>query len=132
MLCQDRARKKERNLFSHEWEGLVVQADIISDVTFGSLFFALVSVQLKFWQYDLKLTHPWAIARNVASGGRALAPVALLQLTGDNGIVGLGESAPSSRYQENVAGGLAFLAKVDARKLSFDDLGSEHALYRKP
>ena len=79
-------------------------------------------MQLKFWQYDLKLTHPWAIARNAARGGTAMAPVAMLQLTGEDGVIGLGESAPSSRCQENTAGSLAFLAKVDARKLSFDDV----------
>ena len=36
--------------------------------------------------------------------------------------VGLGESAPSSRYKENVPGAMEFLAKIDAGKLSFDDI----------
>jgi L-alanine-DL-glutamate epimerase-like enolase superfamily enzyme len=47
--------------------------------------------------------------------------VAIVQLTAPDGTIGLGECAPSSRYQEDVAGGLEFFKRVDARKLSFSD-----------
>ncbi|HEX4644594.1 MAG TPA: dipeptide epimerase, partial [Verrucomicrobiae bacterium] len=35
---------------------------------------------------------------------------------------GLGEAAPASRYRESVPGALGFFAKVDARRLSFEDI----------
>jgi L-alanine-DL-glutamate epimerase-like enolase superfamily enzyme len=76
-------------------------------------------VKLKTWRYDLQLAHKWAIA-----GGRGLnvCPVALLQLTDDDGVIGLGEAAPVQRYQESVETVLAFCGRVDARRLSFADV----------
>ncbi|MDB6021924.1 MAG: L-Ala-D/L-amino acid epimerase [Pedosphaera sp.] len=79
-------------------------------------------MQFKFWPLDLKLTHTWTIATGVKTGGSNTFAVAIVQLTADDGTVGLGESSPSSRYQENIPGGLEFFAKVDAGKLSFDDV----------
>jgi L-Ala-D/L-Glu epimerase len=80
-------------------------------------------VQIKYWSTELKLAHTWTIASGVATGGGTnLSAVAIVQLTGDDGTVGLGESAPASRYKESVPGALDFLAKVDARKLSFDNI----------
>jgi L-alanine-DL-glutamate epimerase-like enolase superfamily enzyme len=79
-------------------------------------------MQIKFWRYELKLAHTWTIASGVAKGGTNTFAVAIVQLTAADGTVGLGETAPSSRYKENVAGGLEFFEKVDARKLSFDDV----------
>lgn len=79
-------------------------------------------MKIKFWRCELKLAHTWTIASGVKSGGANSAPVGILELTGDDGIVGLGECAPSSRYNESTDSGLEFLAKVDARKLSFDDI----------
>lgn len=79
-------------------------------------------VQIKFWRYELKLAHTWTIASGVKSGGTNVSPVAILQLTGKDGTIGLGECAPASRYNENVEGGMEFLAKVDGDKLTFDDV----------
>lgn len=79
-------------------------------------------VQIKFWRYELKLAHTWTIATGIQQGGTNSSPVAILQLTADDGIIGLGECAPASRYNENVDGGMEFLAKVDGNKLSFDDV----------
>jgi L-alanine-DL-glutamate epimerase-like enolase superfamily enzyme len=79
-------------------------------------------VQIKFWRYELKLTNPWMIASGVGKGATNIFPVAILQLTADDGTMGLGESAPASRYKETAAGGLEFFEQVDARKLSFDDV----------
>ena len=45
-------------------------------------------------------------------GGINHFPVALLQLTDDDGVTGFGECAPSSRYGENIAGGLDFFSKT--------------------
>ncbi len=76
-------------------------------------------MQLKTWRYDLQLAHKWAIA-----GGRGMhvSPSVLLQLTDAGGLTGLGEAAPVQRYQESVETVLAFCARVDARKLSFEDV----------
>jgi L-alanine-DL-glutamate epimerase-like enolase superfamily enzyme len=76
-------------------------------------------VQLKYWRYDLQLDHTWAIARGT---GTNIFKVVLLQLTAADGTVGLGESAPITRYNENVDSVLVFCEKVDAQKLSFDDI----------
>jgi L-alanine-DL-glutamate epimerase-like enolase superfamily enzyme len=52
--------------------------------------------------------------------------VVLLELEHE-GILGLGESAPSTRYDESVEKTAAFLAHVDPQRLSFSDLeGSMH------
>lgn len=79
-------------------------------------------MKIKFWRCELKLAHTWTIASGLKTGGANSAPVGILELTGDDGTIGLGECAPSSRYNESTDGGLEFLAKVDARKLSFDDI----------
>jgi len=75
---------------------------------------------MKFWRFDLKLAHPWAIASDGTAGGKNIAAVAVVQLTGAGGAIGLGESSPANRYHEDVEGSLDFFARVDARKLSFD------------
>ncbi|MDB6018565.1 MAG: L-Ala-D/L-amino acid epimerase [Pedosphaera sp.] len=78
-----------------------------------------LSVQLKHWRYDLRLAHTWTIARG---SGTDIFPVVLLQLTGSDGAIGLGESAPVARYQESVQTVMAFCDQVDPRKLSFADI----------
>ena len=57
-------------------------------------------------------------------GGVHEFPVALLELSDDDGVTGIGECAPSSRYGENADGGLEFFAKLEAKKLSFDDVAT--------
>ncbi len=89
---------------------------------FGWLLGFRLRVQIKFWRYELKLAHTWTIASGVGTGGTNTFAVAIVQLTADDGTIGLGETAPSSRYKETVAGGLDFFAKVDANKLSFDNV----------
>jgi len=79
-------------------------------------------MQIKFWRYELKLAHTRTIATGVKTGGANTFAVGIVQLTAEDGTIGLGETAPSSRYKENVAGGLEFFAKVDAHKLSFTDV----------
>ena len=79
-------------------------------------------VKIKFWRTELTLTHAWAIASGKSIGGIKQAPVAMLELTSADGITGLGEASPGSRYNEYVDGCLEFFAKLDASKLSFDDI----------
>jgi L-alanine-DL-glutamate epimerase-like enolase superfamily enzyme len=80
-----------------------------------------VWVQIKSWKEELKLTYPWAIASGSKAGSTNVT-VGIVQLTAPDGTVGLGESSPSSRYKENIQSGLDFLGRLDAEKLSFDDL----------
>ena len=77
---------------------------------------------MKCRRFDLKLTHTWRIASGVGGGGTNAYPVVFVELDEDDGRSGVGESAPSSRYQENAGTVQAFLAKVEAKRLSFDDL----------
>ena len=79
-------------------------------------------MRIKFWRRDLKLAHFWKISRGGNMGGVHEFPVAVLELTDDDGVTGLGECAPSSRYGESAGGGLEFFAKLDAKKISFDDI----------
>lgn len=52
----------------------------------------------------------------------SVCPVVFLKLTSEDGIVGLGEAAPSPRYGESVETVLAFLERVDPRRLSLADV----------
>jgi L-alanine-DL-glutamate epimerase-like enolase superfamily enzyme len=78
-------------------------------------------VQLRFFRQDLEFAHPWSTAR----GANARAQVIVLQLerhAGDGITTGLGEASPISRYGESLATVEAFLARVDPKRLSFDDV----------
>jgi len=76
-------------------------------------------VKLTFKTLDLKLAHPWSIAR---SRGTTSAKVVVVELMGADGTVGLGEAAPTARYKESAASVEAFLRKIDPRALSFTDV----------
>ena len=76
-------------------------------------------MKLSWRHIDLQLTHLWAIAR---AGGTHVAKVIVLELTGADGTIGLGEAAPTTRYKESVKTVEAFLKKVDPRGLSFTDV----------
>ena len=85
----------------------------------------VLPVKINFRRFDLQLAHRWAIARSFrpgGSGGTDVYKVVFAELTDENGATGLGEAAPSSRYEENVDSTLAFLEQVDPRRLSFSDL----------
>jgi L-alanine-DL-glutamate epimerase-like enolase superfamily enzyme len=51
-----------------------------------------------------------------------VARVVVVELSGADGTIGRGEAAPTARYKESVTSVEAFLAKVDARGLSFSDV----------
>jgi len=76
-------------------------------------------VKLSFRQIDLQLAHKWEIAR---TRGTHIFKVTVVELTGADGSVGLGEAAPTARYKESVKTVETFLNKVDPRGLSFSDV----------
>jgi L-alanine-DL-glutamate epimerase-like enolase superfamily enzyme len=76
-------------------------------------------VKLTVQQFELQLAYNWKIARTT---GTKVAKVAVVELAGADGTIGLGEAAPSSRYKESAATVEAFLKQVDPRGLSFSDV----------
>jgi len=84
-------------------------------------------VKIKISRYDLALTHTWTIASSLASGGKNFYATVFVELADGNGFTGIGESAPSSRYDENADSVEAFLKKVDAQRLSFEDIAGSMA-----
>ncbi|MGI8964474.1 MAG: dipeptide epimerase [Limisphaerales bacterium] len=78
-------------------------------------------MKIKITPFQLSLTHQWAIASDVKTGGKTSYGTVFLELEED-GVIGLGEAAPSSRYQENTETVTAFLKLIDPKKLSFDNL----------
>ena len=81
-------------------------------------------VKLSVKRVALQLVHPWAISRSAAA---TVEEVVVVELTAADGTIGRGEAAPTARYKESAASVEAFLAKVDARGLSFNDVGGSMA-----
>jgi len=75
-------------------------------------------MQLELWRANLRLVHTWTIAR----GSTNDCPVVLLRLTSKDGVTGLGESSPISRYGESVETVEKFLRQLDPQRLSFTDI----------
>jgi L-alanine-DL-glutamate epimerase-like enolase superfamily enzyme len=84
-------------------------------------------MKLTFRRFDLRFKHTWLIASSLGQGGKNVYPAAFVELHDGDGVVGYGESAPSSRYKETVETSLAFLERVDASRLSFDDVAGSMA-----
>jgi L-alanine-DL-glutamate epimerase-like enolase superfamily enzyme len=76
-------------------------------------------VKLTFKRLDLQLAHTWTIARGT---GTNIFKAVVVELTGADGTIGLGEAAPTARYKESVDSVQDFFKKVDARGLSFTDV----------
>ncbi|HEY9175075.1 MAG TPA: dipeptide epimerase [Verrucomicrobiae bacterium] len=76
-------------------------------------------MKLSYRLVELHLAHKWQIAR---TAGTNTSQVIVVELRDGAETLGLGESAPIKRYEEDVDTVRAFLAKVDAAKLSFADL----------
>ena len=82
-------------------------------------------MKLKTRRFDLTLAHRWTIASGLGPGGGGgtnVFKVAFVELTDDQGVIGIGEAAPSSRYSESADGAMAFLQHIAPEKLSFDDV----------
>lgn len=65
------------------------------------------------------MAHTWTIARG---SGTNISKVVVVELTGADGTVGLGEAAPIMRYKESLDSVESFFKKVDPRGLSFSDV----------
>ena len=76
-------------------------------------------MELGFRPYTLRFAHPWSISRNVASGGKTSSEVVFAELKGTDGLLGIGEAAPSMRYHETPETVLGFLTSIDPSRLSF-------------
>ncbi|MEO8427851.1 MAG: dipeptide epimerase [Verrucomicrobiota bacterium] len=76
-------------------------------------------MNINFWLFDLKLARTWAVSSNAASGGQDVFTIVLVELEDDQGRRGVGEAAPSSRYNESAKTVKAFLKRVDPNRLSF-------------
>jgi len=79
-------------------------------------------MKLIFRRFDLRLTHTWTVASSLAEGGKNIYPAVFLELHDGDGMVGLGEAAPSNRYHETAQTCVKFFERIDASRLSFDDL----------
>ena len=79
-------------------------------------------MKLQFRRFDLKLTRTWRIATGVGGAGTNDYGIVLVELADDQGHSGIGEAASTGRYGQPVEVIEAFLKKVDANRLSFDDL----------
>ena len=76
-------------------------------------------MKLNCKRLDLQLAHTWTIARGP---GTNIFKAVIVELTGADGTVGLGEAAPITRYKETVDTVQDFFQQVDARGLSFNDV----------
>ena len=104
------------------------------DCVGGGFVFGLRPMKLRIWRYDLRLTHRWAIARGLGPGGQGGAdtyPVVFVELKNRDGVVGLGEAAPSARYDETPESVTAFLERVNPYQLSFTDLEAACATWTR-
>jgi len=75
-------------------------------------------MNLKFWREQLQLANTWTIAR----GSTNVFEVVIVELTSSDGLIGIGEAAPIGRYHESPATVGKFFRRVDASRLSFDNL----------
>jgi L-alanine-DL-glutamate epimerase-like enolase superfamily enzyme len=78
-------------------------------------------VQLRFERVELRFARTWRIA-SAAGGGINTYAVVLLELFDDPVRSGVGEAASTVRYAQPVEVIERFLQRVDARRLSFDDI----------
>jgi L-alanine-DL-glutamate epimerase-like enolase superfamily enzyme len=88
-------------------------------------------MRLNFRPYRLHFAHPWSISCSIARGGKTSSDVVFAELEGKDGLVGIGEAAPSTRYNETPETVLGFLASVDPSRLSFDGVEASMAYLDK-
>jgi L-alanine-DL-glutamate epimerase-like enolase superfamily enzyme len=71
---------------------------------------------------QLRLKHEWTIASGARTGGGSITTDTIVVRLTDGELTGLGEAAPTKRYNQPTELSLAFLKSVDGAKLSFDDI----------
>jgi L-alanine-DL-glutamate epimerase-like enolase superfamily enzyme len=71
-------------------------------------------MRISYQRFDLQLKHPFTISR----GSSRVDPVVIVSLEHD-GIVGLGEAAPSARYGESIETVIDFVSRLNV--LRFED-----------
>src|SRR5207253_3488910 len=76
-------------------------------------------MELRYWPQPLQLTHSWRIAR---TGSVSTEEVVFLELKTPDGLTGIGEAAPSARYQEDNDSVMRFFKRVDPEALRPDDI----------
>jgi L-alanine-DL-glutamate epimerase-like enolase superfamily enzyme len=86
---------------------------------------------LDFRPFDLAPIHAWNIASNLKTGGGSDVEQVVLARLADKEVVGLGEAPCAARYSETVPSMQKFLRRVDAGKLSFDDIPGSMAYLEK-
>ena len=79
-------------------------------------------MKFQFRRFDLKLSRTWRIASGLSGAGTNDYGIVIVELSDDQGRSGVGEAASTSRYAQPVEVIEAFLRKVDASRLSFDDI----------
>lgn len=87
-------------------------------------------MQLTFRRLDLQLAHRWTIASSYGpggSGGTTIFGSVVVELRDKDGVLGLGEAAPSNRYKETTDTIMEFLKRVDASQLSFENVPASMA-----
>jgi len=79
-------------------------------------------MQFRFRRFDLKLTRTWRIASGAGGAGTNDYGTVFVELADEDGRIGIGEAASTGRYGQPMEIIEAFLKKVDANRLSFDDI----------
>ena len=85
---------------SESWPGATsAKGHKIYLFTCGGFPYRFCPVKLDVKRISLQLAHTWTIAR---TAGTKLSEVIVVQLTGADGTVGLGEASPIARYKDSV------------------------------
>ncbi len=76
---------------------------------------------------QLRLKHEWTIASGSKVGGGSMTTDTIVVRLTDGSLAGLGEAAPTKRYNQPTDLSLAFLKCVDGSRLSFDNVPASMA-----
>lgn len=79
-------------------------------------------MNFRFHRFELKLTRTWRIASGTSGAGTNTYGIVIVELSDAQGRSGIGEAASTGRYGQPVEVIETFLSKVDAARLSFDDI----------
>ena len=80
-------------------------------------------MKLRLYTERLTLRHRWTIARALNTGGATDEEVLMVELEDSDGVIGIGECAPSKRYGEDLETVRAFLQNLDLSDATFEEPG---------